>query len=211
MTNDTSEVDVPTRPARVPRPKRHEVRQRVIDGAFAAFTERGFMGASIDLICSYAGLSRGAFYSNFTDTEELFFALYDRQAGFLTTRIRRAAIVMSESEKPAHVLSALINQPDRDERRWDILNKEFVIYALRNQSARFKLNDRREHLRRDISTVLESVFASLGRPIPHDIDEYARVAMAIYEGNMTQQGLEPERTSDQSLLGRFFPVILQYG
>lgn len=197
--------------ARVPRPKRHEVRQRVIEGAFDAFSERGFMGTSVDLICSKAGLSRGAFYSNFADKEELFLALYDRQAGFLTSRIRRGAIKIAESGNPFEQLAKLISEPDPDEQKWDIINKEFVIYALRNQSARFKLNDRRAHLRNDIAAVLESIFLTLGRTVPDDLDEYARVAMAIYEGNMTQRGLEPERKAEQSLLTRFLLPIIRFG
>lgn len=211
MTVDQLDLNEGKRPTRVPRPKRHEVRQRVIDGAFEAFAERGFMGASVDFICSKAGLSRGAFYSNFRDKDELFIALYDQQAGFLTSRIRRSAIALTQSDSPLATLAALIGEPDRDERRWDIINKEFVIHALRNPSARFKLNDRRAHLRRDIAAVLENVFETLGRPVPNDIDEYARIAIAIYEGNATQRGLEPERTAEHSLLARFLPTILQHG
>jgi len=199
-----------SQPVRVRRPKRQEIRQRVIEGAFDAFAERGFMGASVDFICLKAGLSRGAFYSNFGDKEELFLALYDRQAAFLTDRIRQAAKSVSECDQPMELLAVLIGGLGDDEQRWDIISKEFVIHALRNEQARERLNHRRAQLRADISVVLRSIFASIGRDVPADIDDYARIAVAIYEGNMTQRGLEPERSSGHSLMTRFLPAILKF-
>ena len=43
--------------------------------AVRMFAERGIIGASVEEICEAAGFTRGAFYSNFADKDELVLAL----------------------------------------------------------------------------------------------------------------------------------------
>ena len=43
--------------------------------AVRVFAERGIIGASVEEICEAAGFTRGAFYSNFADKDELVLAL----------------------------------------------------------------------------------------------------------------------------------------
>ena len=50
----------------------------LLDAALELFADRGFGATSIPDICARAGLTKGAFYSNFTDKEALFLALLDR-------------------------------------------------------------------------------------------------------------------------------------
>jgi AcrR family transcriptional regulator len=49
-----------------------QTRAALLEAAERVFAERGFQGASVELITESAGFSRGAFYSNFTSKDQLF-------------------------------------------------------------------------------------------------------------------------------------------
>ena len=54
-------------------------RRELIDAAIEVFAERGYRGASIEEVIRRAGLSKGTFYFNFANKEELFAAVvHDR-------------------------------------------------------------------------------------------------------------------------------------
>jgi AcrR family transcriptional regulator len=180
----------------------------VIEGAFAAFVERGFMGASIDFICSKAGLSRGAFYSNFADKNELFVALYERQAERLRSRLATGTNSLDQGGDLLDQVSRILAVRDEDEFHWDIINKEFVIHALRNEDARRTLVALRAALRSDLREILDTTFSIIGVRPPGDLDEVARLAVAIHEGDMTQRGLESAARGNRPLIVRFLPAIL---
>lgn len=55
-------------------------REQLMDAAERVFVERGFVGASLDRIAEEAGLTRGAFHSNFESKEQLFFELLSDRA-----------------------------------------------------------------------------------------------------------------------------------
>ena len=64
------------------------------------FAEQGFGGASVADISSRAGFTRGASYSNFASTEELFLGLWDSQATAIVTRVRQAVDGVSGADDP---------------------------------------------------------------------------------------------------------------
>ncbi len=59
-----------------------ETRSKIIESAIKLFSSRGFNAASVDDICSDAGISKGAFYHHFESKQALFLALLD---GWLQT------------------------------------------------------------------------------------------------------------------------------
>jgi AcrR family transcriptional regulator len=52
--------------------KQARTRAALLDAAARVFVERGFLGASVEVISAEAGHTRGAFYSNFSSKEQLF-------------------------------------------------------------------------------------------------------------------------------------------
>src|ERR1019366_3633412 len=54
-------------------------RAKLVNAAYNVFIKDGFSEAAIDAICRGAGYSRGAFYANFENKDDLFLAVYDRQ------------------------------------------------------------------------------------------------------------------------------------
>src|SRR5215471_13328731 len=54
-------------------------RMRLIEAAERLFMRQGFDEASVEEISETAGYSRGAFYSNFENKEQVFLAVIDRR------------------------------------------------------------------------------------------------------------------------------------
>lgn len=74
-------------------------RAALLDAAARAFVERGFQGASVEVITESAGFSRGAFYSNFESKEQLFAELLKDR---VYARYREMAIASAEeSTRPS--------------------------------------------------------------------------------------------------------------
>src|SRR5271154_6673616 len=69
----------------------------LLDAAMELFAEKGYGATSIPDICARAGLTKGAFYSNFANKDALFLALLDRSWERRAGWIRRA---MAASEPP---------------------------------------------------------------------------------------------------------------
>jgi AcrR family transcriptional regulator len=54
-----------------------ETRTRIMDAAIKLFSNNGYNKASVEDICTEAGISKGAFYHHFKSKQELFLALLD--------------------------------------------------------------------------------------------------------------------------------------
>lgn len=188
-----------TKLKRTRRPKREEVRARLIEGAMQAFAEKGFSGASIDFICEQAGFSRGAFYSNFEDKDALFFALYDRRTDRLYSRLSQIASAAQGADDPLAFVAQELQHPDEDELKWDILNKEFIVHALRNTAALERLQASREGSKARLSDILIALRPEFAQR-PETLDRFCRIIVALHEGELTQLGIDPSLKKQTSLL-----------
>jgi AcrR family transcriptional regulator len=54
-----------------------ETRSRILEAAIKLFSRHGYNKASVDDICTEAGISKGAFYHHFESKQKLFLALLD--------------------------------------------------------------------------------------------------------------------------------------
>ena len=59
------------------RPTRDETREKLFEAAAEVFEEHGIGAASIEMIAAAAGLTRGAFYSNFDGKDDLIIAMLE--------------------------------------------------------------------------------------------------------------------------------------
>lgn len=63
-----------------------ETRERILDGAMAEFSEKGFDGARIDQIALRAGVNKNLLYHHYGNKDGLFTALLERMYGRIRTR-----------------------------------------------------------------------------------------------------------------------------
>ena len=65
-----------------------ETQARILDAAVRRFSISGFNGASVDDICSDAGVSKGAFYHHYSTKQAVFLALLDGWLGTIESGLK---------------------------------------------------------------------------------------------------------------------------
>lgn len=118
---------------RIPRPRRADVRRRLLDAARVQFAEHGYGGTSLDMIANYAGFTKGAIYSNFETKERLFVALMDEsiQDRISTITAALCARPSNDATQMQH-LGDMLMQAAANDQDWQLLFIEFWITAVRN-------------------------------------------------------------------------------
>src|SRR5580704_19137668 len=79
-------------------------RRKLLDAAKRIFAQQGFEAARLEDIAAGAGYTRGAFYANFEDKEEIFFALLEE---WVRERIESITAAMRRHNDPLEKLAAL--------------------------------------------------------------------------------------------------------
>ena len=141
-------------PVRVPRPSRHEVRERLIAAAIDQFESRGYADTSVSSVSEAAGFSRGAAYSNFTSKEDLFLAALERNAGH---RIDETLDLLADSGSASRADQAQVQARLERNQQWAILFMEFCLQAYRRPELRQRLRDTRQRMRDDFAHRLASL------------------------------------------------------
>lgn len=115
-----------------PRPRRADVRRRILESARSVFAELGYANASLDQVAAFAGFTKGAVYSNFSTKEELFMALMDES---ILARVDVAKSALTESpagSDPARILGNTLMEALSTDRDWQLLFLEFWMRAVRD-------------------------------------------------------------------------------
>lgn len=174
-----------------PSPRRQATRVRLLEAAAEVFAREGLQGASVEAVCTQAGFTRGAFYSNFASKEELFLALlereFERRARELEERTEalgpdlrghRGAIV---PEQAAAYITRFL-QTSVDAAAWHVLETEFALLAMRDPEIARGYAELLARWRTSMAGLVEAAIAAAGRrftlPAEHAVailtDEYAR-------------------------------------
>lgn len=115
-------------------------RRDLMDAARRIFARDGFEMARLEDIASAAGKTRGAFYANFRDKEDVFFALFEEK---LRREKREMGQQLSEAgsdEEKIDVLARHMLAVLSDRRRM-LLAVEFKLYAIRHPKRTRRLAD----------------------------------------------------------------------
>jgi AcrR family transcriptional regulator len=186
-------------------------RRALLDAAKRIFARDGFEAARIEDIAGATGHTRGAFYANFNSKEDLFFALFEQQAG---ERLRNLRSALEYCSSPGARLRALrkFYVGRASDREWVMLAVEFKLFALRHPRLRARLA--RTHRRIRESLKLEMI----GNLIPEllaggrESQEVLRVALeAVLNGLVLEHAYDPEtisQTQANAVLGRMFDVLM---
>ena len=115
-------------------------RAQLVESARIIFARDGFEMARIEDIASLSGKTRGAFYANFKDKEDVFFAIFEDD---ITLDHQRLRALLKELETPEEKLDALAEYLSDliNDRQRVLLNLEFKGYAIRHPRRRKRLAD----------------------------------------------------------------------
>ncbi|RAG80769.1 TetR family transcriptional regulator [Streptacidiphilus pinicola] len=191
--------------------RRARTRARLLEAAFAVFAANGFGHTTIEAVCEAAGYTRGAFYSNFTDLDELFFALYDDRSALIAGQL--AGSLATTADEPELTLAQLTERVTRElllDRDWLLVKTEFLLHAARRPAVARALADHRETLREVCAQRLREL-SERGRPLPAllaDPDQAARAVIALYDGVTVQLLLDGDTDVARAWLGRLLTAIL---
>lgn len=205
-----SMLRAPTHPPRTAR--REATRDRLLEAAQDAFSDKGFHGASVEDICERAGFTRGAFYSNFTSKDDLVIELARREGRDLVQRIERVAALpnLEPSELLDRMVAAVGPDPARAE-RWHLLVTEFELHAIREPSARAPWARQQREARQAIGALVHEAVTRHHLTLPMPVDTFVRILLALSRGSVSQRLVEPRAVRRNALERAVLPVLLGTG
>ena len=171
------------------RRARVHTRAALVDAAEAIFAERGAPTASIDEICTRAGFTRGAFYSNFRTVTDVFFALYERKTAELLSGTSGLADRLELRGDRDLLLEDFVGEMLEiipADTQWYALRALFGMRAATDPEIATVLRAHGEEFQRGITPLLEHVANALGVALAPDADEAARVVIAAHVGAVLQ-------------------------
>jgi AcrR family transcriptional regulator len=199
----------PVKPARVTK-RRAETRERLLDAAYRVFADKGFGRTRIADICTAAGYTRGAFYSQFDSLDELFFSLYDERALLITGQVGDA---LADVDGPDTIEAALDRVAatlllDRD---WLLIKTDFLMHAARNPVVAQRLLHHRGRLRAAIEQRLAATAAAVAAPASPlgTVADAARAVVAAYDGVTVQLLLDNDTTAARAWLSQLLTALLR--
>jgi AcrR family transcriptional regulator len=203
-------MDATVKPRRVTK-RRAETRARLLNAAYRVFADKGFGRARIEDVCTAAGYTRGAFYSQFESLDELFFSLYDERALLITEQVGDA---LADVDGAASIEAALDRVAatlllDRD---WLLIKTDFLMHAARNPGVAERLLHHRGELRAAIEQRLAATAAAVtvDPPWPFGtVADAARAVVAAYDGVTVQLLLDNDTTAARHWLNQLLTALLR--
>jgi len=137
-----------------------QTRQRLLLAAVEVFARDGYAGASVDEITEHAGYSRGAFYANFQNKDDLFLAMLEMQ---MEAVIAAATGIINSATEPAAKIALLkkVYIEEAHNKNLFLLFTEFFLFAIRNHGMRDRFNRLNQRYMETIATILKTAIPEL--------------------------------------------------
>ena len=175
------------------RPTREETREKLFQAAAEVFEEQGIGAASIEAIAAAAGLTRGAFYSNFADKDELIIAMLEDH---VDRSIQHHRELLARHRTPEDFIAAL-GVSDRNRRdplgRAPLLHIELILFAARSERRRPELAKRLRARRALVAEILTGVGLT-------DPAQGSAMLLALEDGFRLHRLIDPASTPADSFM-----------
>jgi AcrR family transcriptional regulator len=188
--------------------RRAETRAKLMEAAFRVFADKGFGAVRIDDVCTAAGYTRGAFYSQFDSLDELFFTLYDERAQIIAQQVADAMLGdcdANDTESTIERVSATLLL-DRD---WLLVKTDFLLHAARHPDVAERLAAHRSQLRDLVEQRLRAASDQFTLPdAMADVSDAARAVVAAYDGVAVQLLLDGDTRGARTWLTQLLTALL---
>jgi AcrR family transcriptional regulator len=177
--------------------KQAHTRECLMHSAARVFARRGLQQASIDEVAEEAGFTKGAFYANFKNKEELFLAMLDERFAKRIEDIEGVVGGEGSAAEKSRRYGDLFAQTLRVDREWERLFFEFSAYALRDEDFRQELVTRYRAMRERIADALEAEAEEYGKEATLPFEQVALMTSAMSHGFELQKLLEGDEVPDE--------------
>jgi len=182
------------------RPTRDDTREKLFEAAARVFEEQGIGGASIEAIAAAAGLTRGAFYSNFKSKDELIIAMLEDH---VEQSIRRNLDLLARHKSLSDFIDALKTM-DRSRQdplgRSPLLHMEMILFVARAEKRRPDLAKRLRARRKLITDIVETASKNSGQNVSLNPTWTGAILLALEDGFRLHRLIDPETTPADSFL-----------
>jgi len=168
----------------------------LMQSAAKVFTRRGLQQASIDEVAEDAGFTKGAFYANFKNKEELFLAMLDERFSERIEEIERVIGGEGTTAQKARRAGDEFTHMIVADPEWQRLFFEFTAYAARNEEFRQELVTRYRTMRDRIAAALRARGEEYGFEMPIPLEQVALMTCAMANGVALEKLLEGDAAPD---------------
>lgn len=204
------ELDSPVPPAAQEpalSPKRQRTRAKLIDAAEHVFARVGVGGATLDVLAERAGLTRGAFYSNYSSKEELFIALADRDSARRLERMKAGAeaavrhlteLRIDPRDPGAHqkAVDAIVESflaLQEESREEHMIELEMRLHAMRNPEFARRMRRQQRDFVPEFVAVLDSMIQAVNMELKIDLGVAVQMLVAVYFDATVQRFIEESK------------------
>lgn len=158
---------------------RENTRERLLASAVDVFVAKGLKRVTVDDLVGAAGFTRGAFYSNFSSVDEVFFEVFRRRATGMVDQARALISSAPEAEFGVEFVASVVETLSGSGREWLVLHNEFTLLALRDEEARDLLAEFSQQMRGEIVELIGDVLTRLGRRPTLPVAQVAEIVLAL--------------------------------
>ena len=180
--------------------RRSETRRRLLSAAAALFETTGTISQSVEDICSRAGFTRGAFYSNFSSVDQLYLALHQEQAAIVWQRLHGALDSQATEAGREETLDDAVGRllaslPASGE--WFSLRAVLLAKAAADVSFAASMMIDDEHVAHELGGRFIALAAAHGRVPVVEPALLAKAVVAAHVGAMSQAPVDVDPTRTQ--------------
>lgn len=210
-----------------PSEKRAHTQELLLAAGRELVVDKGIGAVSVGDVCTRAGFTRGAFYSNFTDMDHFIHRLAENEWEAMTafvdaavsagpqggSGVDRMPRADADPRAGADLPQALVDLAGRlmevvpVSREFYFLQSEFMVYLVRDPESRSALGDGYEVFKRRLGTVLETELAAVGRECVLSVTDTTELFLADVERSM-RLGLIHDDSTLAAYVDRTLAVIL---
>jgi AcrR family transcriptional regulator len=185
--------------------RRENTRARLVAAAEGVFAAKGVRRVTVDDLVGAAGFTRGAFYSNFSSIEEVFFAVFQQLSEEMLARVRTT---VDETPEGEFTLEKVINDLRPVAGRWYAVQAEFTLLALRSEEARVIFREHHDMFEDQMLQLIEDVMDRLGRVPEVPLRQLTETVIALYLHALLQESLGLRTLDLDELTGTVLPGVM---
>jgi AcrR family transcriptional regulator len=171
-------------------------RAKLVSAAYRIFVREGFCGTSLDVVAKKAGYTRGAFYANFEDKEDLLFAVYQYQLTDIVNSLRERINPTATVEVRVAAMRDYYVQLIED-RNLLLFFIEFRLHVIRKAKASRRFQELRATGLAELDSVLKKAFSDCMCELQMRPETMHRVFIGVLYGLSLETLFRPEYLSHE--------------